>query len=52
MVEGPSKKDPSVATTRTRGNRIVHIDGTWEPGSFLDVRVTQAAAYYVQGVPL
>ncbi len=52
MVEGPSKKDPSVVTTRTRGNRIVHIDGTWEPGTFLEVTVTRAAAYYLQGVTL
>lgn len=50
MVEGPSKKDPSVATTRTRGNRIVHIEGEWEPGTFFDARVVRAAAHHLEGV--
>ncbi|MCZ7533306.1 MAG: tRNA (N6-isopentenyl adenosine(37)-C2)-methylthiotransferase MiaB [Acidimicrobiia bacterium] len=52
MVEGPSKKDASVATTRTRGNRIVHIEGSWQPGTFLDVRVVRAAAHHLGGVLL
>lgn len=52
MVEGPSKKDPSIATTRTRGNRIVHIDGMWPPGTFLDVTVTRAAAHHLEGALL
>jgi tRNA-2-methylthio-N6-dimethylallyladenosine synthase len=49
MVEGPSKRDPSVATTRTRGNRIVHVPGEWSPGSFLQVTVTRAAPHYLEG---
>ncbi|MEA2058130.1 MAG: MiaB/RimO family radical SAM methylthiotransferase, partial [Actinomycetota bacterium] len=49
LVEGPSRKDPSMATTRTRGNRIVHIPGTWDPGTFLDVRVTRAAPHHLEG---
>jgi tRNA-2-methylthio-N6-dimethylallyladenosine synthase len=49
MVEGPSKKDPLVATTRTRGNRIVHVLGVWEPGSFMTVDVTEAAAHFLMG---
>lgn len=52
MVEGPSKKDPAVATTRTRGNRIVHAAGVWEPGTFLDVKITRAAAHYLEGSPV
>ncbi len=52
MVEGPSKRDADVATTRTRGNRIVHVPGTWEPGSFLDVRITRAAPHYLDGEPV
>src|SRR5439155_20426030 len=27
LVEGPSKKDPSVATGRTRQNKLVHFAG-------------------------
>jgi tRNA-2-methylthio-N6-dimethylallyladenosine synthase len=49
MVEGPSRKNADVATTRTRGNRIVHVNGEWEPGSFLDVRITRAAAHHLEG---
>ncbi len=50
MVEGPSKRDASVATTRTRGNRIVHVAGEWVPGTLLVVDVTRAAPHYLEGV--
>jgi tRNA-2-methylthio-N6-dimethylallyladenosine synthase len=49
MVEGPSKRDESVATTRTRGNRLVHVAGVWEPGTTLDIEVTRAAPHYLEG---
>jgi len=49
LVEGPSRRDPLVATTRTGGNRIVHVAGTFRPGSFLDVRITRAAPHYLEG---
>lgn len=49
MVEGPSKRDASVATTRTRSNRIVHVRGTWPPGSLVAVEVTRAAPHYLEG---
>jgi tRNA-2-methylthio-N6-dimethylallyladenosine synthase len=49
LVEGPSRRDPSVATTRTEGNRIVHVPGDFVPGSFLDVRITRAAPHYLEG---
>jgi len=50
MVEGPSKRDATVATTRTRGNRIVHVAGEWAPGTFITVEVTRAAPHYLEGV--
>jgi tRNA-2-methylthio-N6-dimethylallyladenosine synthase len=50
MVEGPSKRDASVATTRTRGNRIVHVQGEWPAGTLLTVEVTRAAPHYLEGV--
>jgi tRNA-2-methylthio-N6-dimethylallyladenosine synthase len=50
MVEGPSKRDASVATTRTRGNRIVHVTGVWPAGTLLTVEVTRAAPHYLEGV--
>ena len=52
LTEGPSRKDPNVATTRSEGNRIVHVDGVFEPGRFMDVRVTRAAPHYLEGVLL
>ncbi len=50
LTEGPSRKDPNVATTRSEGNRIVHVDGVFEPGRFMDVRVTRAAPHNLEGV--
>jgi tRNA-2-methylthio-N6-dimethylallyladenosine synthase len=52
MVEGPSKRDPMVATTRTRGNRIVHVPGEWAAGSMFDVSITRAAPHYLVGEPI
>ncbi len=51
MVEGPSKRDRAIATTRTRGNRIVHVPGSWEPGAVFTATVTRAAPHYLEGVP-
>jgi len=50
MVEGPSKRDAAIATTRTRGNRIVHVAGDWPAGTLLTVEVTRAAPHYLEGV--
>ena len=50
MVEGPSKRVASIATTRTRGNRIVHVGGDWKAGTLLMVDVTRAAPHYLEGV--
>jgi tRNA-2-methylthio-N6-dimethylallyladenosine synthase len=53
LVEGPSKKDPTVLTGRTRQNKLVHFgvpnDSTAPPGTFVDVRVTGAAAHFLRG---
>jgi tRNA-2-methylthio-N6-dimethylallyladenosine synthase len=52
LVEGPSKKDPAVATGRTRQNKLVHfpVSGALPPaGSFADVAVTGSAAHYLRG---
>jgi tRNA-2-methylthio-N6-dimethylallyladenosine synthase len=51
MAEGPSKRDPEVATTRTRGNRLVHVAGLWIPGDTFDVEITRAAPHYLEGSP-
>ena len=53
VVEGPSKKDPSVTTGRTRRNTLVHFPspsgGAPQPGTYARVEVTAAAANFLQG---
>jgi tRNA-2-methylthio-N6-dimethylallyladenosine synthase len=49
MVEGPSKRDPLTLSTRTRGNRIVHVPGTRGAGDIFDVEITRAAPHYLVG---
>ena len=49
LVEGPSRKDPQVATARTRTNKVVHLPGTHRPGTFLDAVVERAAPSHLMG---
>ncbi|MDJ0960531.1 MAG: tRNA (N6-isopentenyl adenosine(37)-C2)-methylthiotransferase MiaB [Acidimicrobiia bacterium] len=49
MVEGPSKRDPSLITGRTRGNKLVHVPGSWEPGTFFDAEIVRAAPHHLIG---
>ena len=50
LVEGPSKKDASVLTGRTRQNKLVHFASEpLAPGSFALVRVTGAAPHHLIG---
>ncbi|HLM63021.1 MAG TPA: tRNA (N6-isopentenyl adenosine(37)-C2)-methylthiotransferase MiaB [Acidimicrobiales bacterium] len=51
LVEGPSRKDASVTTGRTRQNKLVHFrsESPPRPGSFADVRVTSAAPHHLRG---
>ncbi len=50
IVEGPSKKDSSRLTGRTRTNKLIHFpsDGAGE-GSFRSVRVTAAHPHHLDG---
>jgi tRNA-2-methylthio-N6-dimethylallyladenosine synthase len=50
LAEGPSKKDPSMATTRTRTGKVVHVPGTMPAGRFLDARISAATQHYLVGV--
>ncbi|HUP74712.1 MAG TPA: tRNA (N6-isopentenyl adenosine(37)-C2)-methylthiotransferase MiaB [Acidimicrobiales bacterium] len=50
IIEGPSKRDASVLTGRTRQNKLVHFAA--DPiriGSFADVRVIDSASHYLMG---
>jgi tRNA-2-methylthio-N6-dimethylallyladenosine synthase len=54
LVEGPSRKDPTVLTGRTRQNKLVHFaapagGSSIAVGSFADVRVTGAAPHHLRG---
>jgi len=52
LVEGPSKKDPAVASGRTRQNKLAHfpVDGAMPAaGSFADVRISSSAAHFLRG---
>ncbi|HEX4244266.1 MAG TPA: tRNA (N6-isopentenyl adenosine(37)-C2)-methylthiotransferase MiaB, partial [Acidimicrobiales bacterium] len=53
LVEGPSKRDPSVITGRTGQNKLVHFapvgDRRVAVGSFATVRVTGAAPHHLSG---
>ena len=49
LSEGPSKKDSDVATTRTRTGKVVHVPGKYPSGSFLDVRIDEAAMHHLVG---
>jgi tRNA-2-methylthio-N6-dimethylallyladenosine synthase len=51
VVEGPSRKDPSVLTGRTRQNKLVHFASPTPlaPGTFALVAVTAAAPHHLAG---
>ena len=49
LTEGPSKKDASIAATRTRGGKLVHVPGTFEPGQFLQTTILSAAPHHLMG---
>jgi tRNA-2-methylthio-N6-dimethylallyladenosine synthase len=49
LVEGPSKKDGSKRTGRTRTNKLVHFPSDAAEGEFLDVVVTGAAPHHLEG---
>ncbi len=49
LTEGPSKKDIEVAATRTRGGKLVHIPGCFEPGQLFDATILSAAPHHLLG---
>ncbi len=53
LVEGPSKRDALVTSGRTRQMKLIHFrtaeDKPLSPGTFCDVRVTEAAAHFLKG---
>src|SRR5262249_21352003 len=51
VVEGPSKRDPSLTTGRTRQNKLVHFapPSPIRAGTYARAQVRGAAAHYLQG---
>jgi tRNA-2-methylthio-N6-dimethylallyladenosine synthase len=52
LSEGPSKKHPEIATTRTRTGKLVHVEGHHQAGTFLRVRIETAAQHHLLGRPI
>ncbi len=49
LIEGPSKKDPSVWSGRTRQNKLVHFaSAEVAVGDLVDVRITKAAPHWLR----
>ena len=51
LVEGPSKRDVSAITGRSRGGKLVHVAGSYPAGSFLNVEITKAGPHHLVGSP-
>jgi len=52
VVEGPSRKDPSKTTGRTRTNKLVHFAPDAAAGTLQTVRVTAAHPHHLEGMPV
>ncbi len=50
LVEGTGRKGGTQGRTRT--NKVVHVPGTLEPGTFLDARVISAHPHHLVGEPV
>ena len=51
LTEGPSRKDASKATGRTRRNKLVHFPSVVPEGVLMDVEVTSASPHHLEGRP-
>ena len=51
LVEGPSKKDPSILSGRTRQNKLVHFapPQALRAGAYASVEITRAAPHHLVG---
>jgi tRNA-2-methylthio-N6-dimethylallyladenosine synthase len=53
LIEGPSKKDPSVWSGRSRHNKLVHLAppsaGALVSGEYVDARIAAAAPHWLRG---
>jgi tRNA-2-methylthio-N6-dimethylallyladenosine synthase len=52
LSEGPSRKIPEIATTRTRTGKVVHVAGEHRAGTFLRVAIAAAHQHHLVGSPV
>ncbi len=52
LSEGPSRKRPEVATTRTRTGKVVSVAGDHPSGTFIDARIESAGHHSLIGSAL
>jgi tRNA-2-methylthio-N6-dimethylallyladenosine synthase len=50
LVEGAGRKGGMQG--RTRGNKVVNLEGPFEPGRFVDVRITAGHPHHLSGEPM
>lgn len=50
LVEGESKNNEAVLSGRTRGNKLVHFEGSKDLiGTFVQIQITDAKSWYIKG---
>jgi tRNA-2-methylthio-N6-dimethylallyladenosine synthase len=49
LSEGPSKKNATIAATRTRGGKLVHVPGSFDAGQLLEATILDAAPHHLVG---
>ena len=53
LVEGPSRRDPSITSGRTRQGKLVHFTATeaaaQTPGAIVEIEVTRGAPHHLEG---
>ncbi len=49
LIEGPSKRDPSMLAGRTEQNKLCHVRADAKAGTLLSAKVTYAAPYWMSG---
>ncbi len=49
MVDGPSKKDPSILSGRTKTNKLVHFAGQYQAGDLVDLKIYRTTSFVLWG---
>lgn len=49
LVEGPSRKDENTLTGRTEGNKIVHFQGNYQPGDWVNLKIYDYSSSFLWG---